>query len=1155
MEKNCACPDAEQLARLLSDELSEDEQQQWTQHLDDCESCQQKLQEWIFTEPSLANLAEVLQGQVPGKESALQKVLQQCQQPAQLRGADISGNNKANTSLVSTPDSQENHLPDDRDGGQDRRTDFSLIGHVRLRNADESRTPLPQVDAGAWAETLRLSERYQLAGEIARGGMGAILKGHDVDLGRDIAFKVMLETETDTAELLQRFVEEAQIGGQLQHPGIVPVYDLGQSADKRLYFTMKLVRGKTLAALLQERDNERTEDRDKTPAEQEPPAGTSSEPSATLERDEPQTPDLPRLLGIFEQVCQTIAYAHSRGVIHRDLKPSNIMVGSFGEVQVMDWGLAKVLANGKANGDDGQRLRKSASAIPSPTQDALHTPHLRDAALTRAGMVLGTPAYMPPEQAKGEIDALDERCDVFGLGAILCLILTGEPPYTGTDNAEVHGKAMRAELDDARLRLENCGADAELIALAQRCLQPDKEQRPRNAKEVADAVRTYLDSVQTRLHQAEVNRARAEVKVRAERTRRWLGLGLAAAVVTLVIGLAGGAMWYQQEQKDKALRELRITQTTENAIRQMYELTDKGLYKEALALLKQNQKGLEKKRYPDLHQQLEQVEKDVKLAEALDKVRLRKARVVGFVNFAKVDREYEVAFAPFQFLTKKKDVQQSAKRIRTSRIKKQLVGALDDWADVARHTKRRAFLLALVRKVDPGPWRDRFRNPAVWSDAKALKKLVDKIDPGKLSPELMCVVAHRMRLAELDNIPLLKKAQYHSPEDFWLNLFLGMMLHPRSPEQAISYYRAALVARPNSVGACINLSDVLTQTGQLEESEFITRKAMHHMPNNASLYANLGHILAEQKRDREALVVLQKAIELDPNLAQPYRVLGSVLRNMKRFEQARTAWEKALAIDSETVSTYVNLGHINQDLRDFARAIQYYRRAVRRDPKYMRVWLALGQALLLNGNFVEAEDVIRSCLQKSSMGQKYYQVSFNLLRECQHLQSLEKKCGAFLAGERQPRTASECLELAELYGYKGRYLTSARHYTDAFQKQPNVATDTRIGYHYRAARVALWAAADFGKDASKLDDKERSQWRARALQWLRADLAIITREIKKDTRPLAQKTSRAALSYWLNDSDLVTIRHPEYMKHLSPQERRAWQQFWADVKAAQSFKR
>jgi serine/threonine-protein kinase len=149
--------------------------------------------------------------------------------------------------------------------------------------------------------------------EIGRGGMGAVFKGRDTEIGRELAVKMLLEEHRQRPEYVRRFVEEAQIAGQLQHPGVAPVYEMGRCHDDRPFFTMKLVKGLTLAELLRQR------------------------PDAHA--------DLGRFLGIFLQVCQTLAYAHSHGVIHRDLKPSNVMVGSYGEVQVMDWGLAKVMRN------------------------------------------------------------------------------------------------------------------------------------------------------------------------------------------------------------------------------------------------------------------------------------------------------------------------------------------------------------------------------------------------------------------------------------------------------------------------------------------------------------------------------------------------------------------------------------------------------------------------------------------------------------------------------------------------------------------------------------------------------------------------------------------------------------------------------------------
>ena len=276
--------------------------------------------------------------------------------------------------------------------------------------------------------------RLRLFGEIAHGGMGTVLKGRDEDLGRDLAVKVLLEANRDDPELIRRFIEEAQIAGQLQHPGIVPVYELGTLADRRPYFTMKLVNGQTLAQLLAARND--------------------------------LADGLPRLLGIFEQVCQAVAYAHTRGVIHRDLKPSNIMVGGFGEVQVMDWGLAKVLPQGgrragcrrrEPGPDDGEyRDRRSASGS--------------DDGPFAGRRVMGTPSYMAPEQARGEIDRIDERADVFASGV--------DPLRDPHRCAGVHWRlgvgdpreGCAGEMGDALARLGACAADAELVELARDCL-------------------------------------------------------------------------------------------------------------------------------------------------------------------------------------------------------------------------------------------------------------------------------------------------------------------------------------------------------------------------------------------------------------------------------------------------------------------------------------------------------------------------------------------------------------------------------------------------------------------------------------------------------------------------------------------------------------
>jgi serine/threonine-protein kinase len=307
-----------------------------------------------------------------------------------------------------------------------------------LPSAAETPPPVPLAAVG----------RYRVARELARGGMGAILVAEDPALGRDVALKVLLEAHRGKPGYRARFLEEARVTGLLQHPGIVPVYEVGELPDARPYFAMQLLVGETLDARLAAR---------KHPAE-----------------------DLPHLLHVFERVCETLAFAHDRCVIHRDLKPLNVMLAPFGVVKVMDWGVAKVHIPGL---EDVPPADPDGGESPDPV--------LGD---TTFGSVIGTPAYMAPEQAQGDSGRIDERTDVFGLGGILCAILTGQPPYTGTRTRRVYARAARADLADAFARLDASPAARELVSLAKWCLAPHPDARPRNAQAVAAALTAYIES-------------------------------------------------------------------------------------------------------------------------------------------------------------------------------------------------------------------------------------------------------------------------------------------------------------------------------------------------------------------------------------------------------------------------------------------------------------------------------------------------------------------------------------------------------------------------------------------------------------------------------------------------------------------------------------
>ena len=353
--------------------------------------------------------------------------------------------------------------------------------------------------------TFTLGNRYRFGDELARGGMGVVYRATDITFDREVAIKVVGPGLADT-NAARRFVAEARITGQLQHPGIPPVHDLGTLPDGRPFLAMKLIKGHTLAVHVR---SIRTD----------------------IDRDGPE--DLERLTRIFEQVCQAVAYAHSRRVIHRDLKPQNVMVGAFGEVQVMDWGLAKEFT------PTTSPFLPAAPSSP-PSEEMGNDPDER----TMAGQVMGTPSYMPPEQARGEIDRMDERADVFALGGILLTLLTGQPPYTGKTGLEVWNKAAAGDLSEALSRLERVTGAGRLPVLAKKCLSLDPAARPAHAGEVAAAAHTAREWAERVKRGEELTLATGEAEHASRRAERQSRGAVAVGVIGFALGLViAAASW------------------------------------------------------------------------------------------------------------------------------------------------------------------------------------------------------------------------------------------------------------------------------------------------------------------------------------------------------------------------------------------------------------------------------------------------------------------------------------------------------------------------------------------------------------------------------------------------------------------------------------
>ncbi|QEG39729.1 protein kinase domain-containing protein [Roseimaritima ulvae] len=342
--------------------------------------------------------------------------------------------------------------PDDANGANNPDPD---AGETPLDKTPRRAPPPPTTDLGSTIELDELEDdmpdldnpRYGLCQELQRGGMGIIFVADDRQLPREVAVKVLRKEFRDAPQAIRRFANEARVMGFLSHPGVPPIYECGVCADGRPYHVMKLILGATLADMLH-----------------------FGHPSSS------------ELLSIFADICQTMAFAHSRGLMHLDLKPGNVMVGAFGEVHVTDWGLARFEDQSQEsfrNWFDGKAIRKTDSEVQ------------------------GTLQYMSPEQARG--DLLDTRADVFGLGAILCEILTGQAPYRGDNLQQIYSHAIRGSMGDTLEGLEESDTDRALVRLAKRCLSRKPRDRPESAEEVAKELMSYQATALQRI-ESDMNR-------------------------------------------------------------------------------------------------------------------------------------------------------------------------------------------------------------------------------------------------------------------------------------------------------------------------------------------------------------------------------------------------------------------------------------------------------------------------------------------------------------------------------------------------------------------------------------------------------------------------------------------------------------------------
>jgi serine/threonine protein kinase/lipoprotein NlpI len=884
--------------------------------------------------------------------------------------------------------------------------------------------------------------RFRLEEEVARGGMGLVVRVQDQKFGRPLAMKVLLETGPAQSELAHRFLQEAILTARLQHPGIPPVHEMGQLPDGRPYFIMKLIRGRSLSELLHQRQS---------------PAS-----------------DLPRFISIFEQVCHTLAYAHAQGILHRDLKPANIMVGAFGEVQVMDWGLAKQSARIEDRGwkieDRGLRVEGPGSKCAtedlsvragqragtdkstftahhpllathhSPLSSILDPPSSILDPRTAVGTVLGTPSYMAPEQARGQVGGLDARCDVFGLGATLCHILTGQPPFV---SGEALDRACQGDLTEAFTRLDGCGADPELVQLARNCLAPDRTNRPADAGAVAAAVAQYQQALQQRLQQAEIDRAAAQAtaaeehkrrqaeqgKVLAERKRRRFQLYLAAVVTLFLLAASGAGVWFWGEQARQTERQAHVRQQVTQALNATNghlkvlhaRLTDPGkvqvllsdlttwqatlnaaqaAWQRAEALAESTPGALEPEDLASLEQlgrQLQLDRQDFAAAAKLDAVRLSALVLVeGKLNVAAAAPRYAKVFQEAGLRVRDQEPKTVARRLRQSPIRFVWVAALDDWLRVlhdkgcpAQEQDLAARLVQVVHLADPDPWRDQARNPK--TPAEARQRLAQKVDVARQSPQVLLLLCSG--LPNADAAALLRRALVVYPQDFWLHLYMGN--RSEALAERAGHLRAALALRPGSSVVYNDLGTVLFARQDHDGAIRHYAKALDLDPHLAAAHNNWGIVLVARKDYEGAIRHYRKAKDLDPDLAQAHHLdramarahndWGTVLLARQDHDGAVAQYKLSLALDSSYAPAYLNWGNALQVQKHFDAAIRQYRKALDLHKDFAEAHACLGLALANKGEFAAAQKSLQRAVELFPAGHPRRLVAQGHLDACRQL--------------------------------------------------------------------------------------------------------------------------------------------------------------------------
>jgi serine/threonine-protein kinase len=1024
-----------------------------------------------------------------------------------------------------------------------RRTDAIRALDRLLDRTQPSATIIPraglleEADRPSYDATLH-APRYRRLRLHARGGLGEVYVAQDQELNREVALKEIQDRHAFDPQCRARFLLEAEVTGALEHPGIVPVYGLGKYPDGRPYYAMRFIKGDTLKEAIE-----------RFHAEPGEGTGTGSEPGT--DRQTARTVAFRGLLRRFLDVCNAIDYAHVRGVLHRDLKPANIIVGNFGETLVVDWGLVKT--TGQSETTPGAH-----SLMPSPDSGS---------AQTLPGRAIGTPSFMSPEQARGELEAVGPRSDVYSLGATLYCILTGRSPFAGNDSDEVLRRVQNGAFPHPR-RIDSA-LDPALEAICLRAMALRRENRYASCRALGEDVERWLaDEPVTAYREPPVRRAR-----RWARRRRSLVTTTSVAVIVAAVGLGAVSAVQTKARLDLASKNSELTrvnlaldlqrrkaeereQSAIDAVKRFSDVISKNatlkndptlaplrreLLNEPLSFFRtlRDQLQADPDTRPESLLRLGSVAHD--LASVTDEIGNKQdalqASEESLAIWEQLARENPTVAKYQSYLARSHNGigvlqrmtgqnERALESFRRGRDVLERVVSQDPTSDESQ-----SGLAACLQNIgsiqsDTGHPDQALEN---YRQARSIWEQLTREKPDNTEYQVNLAKHHF-------NMGLLVEEMGHPDqalESFGEALKVQRGLVQRKPEE--NEFQRGLARYHNSIGV---IQDRMGHTDQAiasyrqaieiqdrlaERSPSVTeyqRSLSASLSNLAISLDKTGHPAEAARSYRRALEILERLATAHPQLPDFASALGGTLHNIAVMDLTQNRAKEAKARLEE--------------------AIRWQKKALAANPKHptYRLFLTNGLNVLIRAANALNDPSTAADAQRELLELKTTDPSFA---------RLDVRLAAVIRGQPSSDNA-ERLALAQRAYDRALHATAARLWAEALDADRNLADDRQAQNRYNAACSAALAAAGKGKDDPLPDEAAKTKLRQQALDWLKSELVAWAKLIESGT-PMDREMVRNALGHWKVDTDLAGIRDEPELAKLPEAERMDWHALWHEVDA------